>query len=89
MPEPEPPHYAAFCAYLKMTLDSRQIGGVVNLCTHVIRDGSGCVGPFLDDHETTCQLWEVKPGTRPAPLGEHRPSLSRVYAAQERRPRGE
>ncbi len=88
MTDPEPLHYAAFCAFLKMTLDSKQHGGVVNLCTHVIRDGMQCVGPFLDDHETSCGIWELRPGTNPSPLGESRPSLSRVYAAQQRpRPR--
>ena len=68
-----------------MTLDSHQPGGLANICMHVIREGSPCVGPFLDDHETTCQLWELRPGANPSPLGEHRPSLSRVYAAPEPR----
>lgn len=86
MTEPGPLHYAAFCAHLKMTLDSKQIGGVVNICTHLVRDGMQCVGPFLDDHETTCGFWELKPGTNPKPLGEQTPSLSRAYAPQ-RRPR--
>lgn len=45
-----------------MTLDSKRIGGVVNICQHVVRDGSDCVGPFLDDTETACGLWEPKPG---------------------------
>lgn len=52
------PHYAARCRYLKMTLDSRRMGEVVNICRHIIREGSSCVGPFLDDTETTCGLWE-------------------------------
>ena len=46
-----------------MTMGDRPGGGLVNLCTHIIRDGRGCVGPFLDDHETDCGLWE--PNTRP------------------------
>ena len=76
--------YAAVCTYLRMTLDSKQPGGVVNLCTHIIRDGMPCTGPFLDDHETTCGLWELKPGSVARPLGDHAPSLARVYAPQER-----
>lgn len=80
-------HYAAVCAFLRMTLDSRQPGGVVNLCTHIIRDGMLCIGPFLDDHETTCGLWELKPGSVARPLGDHAPSLSRVYAEPEPRSR--
>ena len=59
------PRYAARCAFLRMTLDSKQMGTVVNICQHIIRDGSECVGPFLDDTETHCGLWEEKPGARP------------------------
>lgn len=54
-------HYAARCVYLRMTLDSKQ-GGLLNLCQHIVRSDSECVGPFLDDTETTCGLWEGKPG---------------------------
>jgi len=56
---------AARCRYLRMTLDSTRMGGVVNLCDHIVRDGSDCVGPFLEDHETPCGLWELKPDARP------------------------
>ena len=59
--DPEP-RYAARCSYLRMTLDSKRMGTVVNLCTHIIRDGSECVGPFLDETETACGLWELKQG---------------------------
>ena len=59
------PRYAARCAFLRMTLDSKQMGIVVNLCEHIIREGSECVGPFLDDTDTHCRLWEEKPGARP------------------------
>ena len=57
MTEPEPPRrYAARCVYLKMTL--ARGGYVLNLCQHIVREGSECVGPFLDETETTCGLWE-------------------------------
>ena len=57
-----PPRYAARCRFLRMTLDSKRPGGVVNICQHIVREGADCVGPFLDDTETTCGLWELKPG---------------------------
>ena len=60
-PDPEP-QYAARCLYLRMTLDSKRMGTVVNICTHVIRDGSDCVGPFLDETETNCGLFEFMRG---------------------------
>ena len=28
------------------------------LCMHVIRNGDNCVGPFLENLETDCLLWE-------------------------------
>ena len=62
--------YAARCQYLQMTMGTKAGDGLVNLCRHIIRDGMTCVGPFLDDTETTCGLWELKPGSRW--LGEDR-----------------
>lgn len=42
------------------------------LCTHIVRDGRDCVGPFLEDMETDCRLWEpnerVAARVRPARL---------------------
>jgi len=60
------------CAFLRTTLGSAPGAGLVNLCTHIVRDGSPCVGPFLDDTPTTCGLFEPKPG-RPAPPPSYRP----------------
>ena len=85
MIEPPSPRYAAQCLHLRMTLDSKQIGGVVNLCQHVVREGSQCVGPFLDDTETPCGLWEQKPGSLWLGLGDAQPSMRRVYEPQRRR----
>jgi hypothetical protein len=82
--ELSPLRYASVCAFLRVTLDSRQPGGLSNLCTHIVRDGMSCIGPFLDDHETTCGFWELKPGAVPQPMGEHPPAFSRVYAPQSR-----
>lgn len=57
------PGYAADCCYLRRTIDSSRLDGpVVTLCTHPIRDGFDCVGPFLDETSTECQLWEEHPG---------------------------
>jgi hypothetical protein len=55
---------AAQCRFLRMTLDAARRGEVLNLCLHIVRDGSECVGPFLDDHETSCGLFEQKEGLR-------------------------
>jgi hypothetical protein len=48
------------CRYLQMTFGNSPEQGLVNLCRHIIRDGSTCVGPFLEDTETRCGLWEEK-----------------------------
>jgi hypothetical protein len=53
---------AARCRYLRVTLGSRPEVGLVNRCEHMVREGMECVGPFLDDHETDCGLWERKDG---------------------------
>lgn len=47
--------------------------GLVNLCRHIVREGMDCVGPFLDEAETACGLWEPAAPERPArasPPGE-------------------
>ncbi len=40
-------------------------GQLINLCEHVVRAGSLCVGPFLEDAETPCGLWEGNPDQSP------------------------
>ncbi|GIW18170.1 MAG: hypothetical protein WHT63_01605 [Tepidiforma sp.] len=58
----EPLRLAARCLYLQVTMgDYRQGRGLLNLCRHIIRDGRECVGPFLEDTETACGLWEERP----------------------------
>ena len=69
------PHLAARCLHLKMTMAPRPATGLLNLCMHIVREGSECVGPFLDDAETTCGLWEPATGNGtpdPLPAREHR-----------------
>ncbi len=85
MTEPVTPHFAARCAFLRMTLDSKRGEGVVNICQHGMREGMECIGPFLDDFETTCRLWELKPGSLPYLLGEYTPTRTHTYARQTRR----
>lgn len=47
------------CMWLRRTIDSAQTNNpFLTLCTHIIRDGRDCVGPFLDGMETECKLWE-------------------------------
>ena len=58
---PREPQYATQCRYLRVTMGKATNGGLVNLCQHIIREGSLCVGPFLDETETNCQLWELHP----------------------------
>jgi hypothetical protein len=58
--ETPPARLAPNCRYLQMTFGSTPEQGLINLCRHMIRDGSSCVGPFLDETETSCGLWEEK-----------------------------
>ncbi|MEZ4501333.1 MAG: hypothetical protein R3C39_01770 [Dehalococcoidia bacterium] len=47
------------CMWLRRTIDSSQANNPFQtLCSHIIRDGKDCVGPFLDAMETDCKLWE-------------------------------
>lgn len=53
------PKLAIDCRWLRRTIDSSRVGDpFVMLCTHIVRDGKECVGPFLEDMETECRLWE-------------------------------
>jgi hypothetical protein len=47
------------CMWLRRTIDSSQKNNPFQtLCSHIVRDGKDCIGPFLDAMETNCQLWE-------------------------------
>ncbi len=47
------------CRWLRRTIDSSHAQSPFRtICTHIIRDGKDCVGPFLEDMETECRLWE-------------------------------
>lgn len=53
---------AADCGYLRRTIQSGRLDGpLVCLCEHPIRSGFDCIGPFLEDVPTSCQLWEARP----------------------------
>lgn len=56
------PRYAARCRWLRLTFDEGSSGDLTNRCMHIAREGLRCVGPFLDETETTCGLWEPKTG---------------------------
>jgi hypothetical protein len=60
LPTPRPqPKLAIECRWLRRTIDSGHVTDPFRmLCTHIVRDGKDCVGPFLEDMETECQLWE-------------------------------
>jgi hypothetical protein len=50
---------AVDCRWLRRTIDSSHPNNPFQtLCTHIIRDGKECVGPFLDAMETECKLWD-------------------------------
>ena len=50
---------AVDCRWLHRTLDTTaQDDPYRMICQHIVRDGSGCVGPFLENIETECLLWE-------------------------------
>ena len=52
---------AADCSYLRRTIQSGRVDGpLVCLCEHPIRSGFDCIGPFLEDVPTGCQLWEER-----------------------------
>ena len=52
---------ASDCRFLRRTIESGRLDGpLVCLCEHPIRSGFECVGPFLEDLPTSCQLWEEK-----------------------------
>jgi hypothetical protein len=55
------PRYAAGCRFLRMTMGSIPGVNLVNVCRHIVREGMECVGPFLDETETYCGLWEGRP----------------------------
>lgn len=38
------------------------------ICKHPVRDGSDCIGPFLEDLTTACGLWEAHPESHLIPL---------------------
>jgi hypothetical protein len=60
--ERSPLKLAADCYFLRRTIDgSRPDGPVVTLCSHPVRDGFDCVGPFIEDLPTPCKLWEQGP----------------------------
>ncbi len=52
------PRMAFECQWLRRTIETSRPDPYVMLCTHIIRDGADCVGPFLDDVETDCRLWD-------------------------------
>lgn len=52
------PRFAVDCQWLRRTIDSSRTDPYVMICGHIVRDGQDCVGPFLEDVETNCGLWD-------------------------------
>lgn len=59
---------AVHCQYLKRTIEPGRADPLVALCQHPVREGKACIGPFLEDLQTTCGLWEVHPQSHRIPL---------------------
>lgn len=54
-----PKRLAIDCRWLRRSIDSSRVQSPFRtLCTHIVRDGQDCVGPFLEGMETSCGLWE-------------------------------
>lgn len=68
MPNPERPHLAIHCRFLRRTWDVDRRDPNVTLCQHPVREGKDCIGPFLEDLTTTCGLWESHPEAHLIPL---------------------
>lgn len=49
---------AVDCRWLRRTIDSSRPDPYAMLCTHIVRGDKDCIGPFLDNIETNCGLWE-------------------------------
>jgi hypothetical protein len=59
---------AADCWFLRRTIEvGSKDDPLRTLCTHPIRDGFNCVGPFMEDLPTSCGLWEPGPPPRRTP----------------------
>ncbi|MCK9486986.1 MAG: hypothetical protein M0R73_09885 [Dehalococcoidia bacterium] len=52
------PKMAFECQWLRRTIEPSRPDPYVMLCTHIVRDGQDCIGPFLEDMETNCGLWD-------------------------------
>ena len=49
------------CIWLRRTIDSSRRDPYAMLCTHIVRGDQDCIGPFLDEVETPCGLWDPTP----------------------------
>ncbi len=61
---------AIHCQYLRRTIEPGRAEPFVMVCQHPVRDGSECIGPFLEDLGTGCGLWEAHPRSHLIPLPE-------------------
>ncbi len=57
--------FAGGCRFLQRTFDSSRTDSFVTRCRHIVRDGEDCVGPFIEEAETPCGLWEPIPQGAP------------------------
>jgi hypothetical protein len=66
-PTPPPQPLAAHCQYLSRPAGFDRREPQLS-CTHPVREGRECIGPFLEDLTTNCGLWEAHPASHLIPL---------------------
>lgn len=62
------PRYAVHCLHLQRIQAYGRGDDTLTICQHPVREGKDCVGPFLEDLETGCGLWEPDPQSYLVPL---------------------
>jgi hypothetical protein len=67
-PTSPPAQLAVHCRFLIRAADSSGRREVASVCSHPVRDGRDCIGPFLEDLATSCGLWEERPDSHLIPL---------------------
>jgi hypothetical protein len=77
-PTSPPAPLAVHCRYLVRSVSSER-REPASTCTHPVRDGRDCIGPFLGDLATGCGLWEERPDSHliPPPQPERWQQLRR------------
>ena len=57
------PQLAMECVWLERRSDFSQPSPFSMICGHFVREGSDCVGPFVQGIGTDCRLWDPREET--------------------------